>query len=66
LHSTNQYVHELANVDEPNANGSAPEGDAGVLELEPEVSSQDAATVAPTSPDVAAEALFEEEATGAP
>jgi hypothetical protein len=55
------------------ANGSVPEVDAGTDVIEPAPNRQDAATVAPTSPDVAAEALFaaldaevEEEATGGP
>jgi hypothetical protein len=47
--------------------------DAGADAIEPAMNGQDAATSAPTSPNVAAEALFaaldaeaEEEATGAP
>jgi integrase/recombinase XerD len=64
---------ELANDGEPGTNGSEPAVDAGADVLEPAVNGQDAPTVAPTGPDVAAEALFaaldaeaEEEATGGP
>lgn len=58
---------------EQDTNGSVPAGDAGADMLEPAGNGKDAAIVAPTSPDVAAEALFaaldaeaEEEATGGP